>query len=162
MTCYTLNSPSIVFDTIEHEKVQSLFVQRIALHVQPRQSSGEKPPSLGVEAAVRVRSFLNSCSNTNTVLVATRVSNSSRCPDGPGTVNAVRTSNQVLASKLEVSLLDSPSLPFRVLGSGLSTGRVADQALAFVVELVSTSKSQALRQVKTYPCQNDRRRFLGG
>lgn len=86
---------------------------------------------LGIVATVGVGSLLNTSSNSNTVLVASRVRNTSGGPDRPGTVNAVGAGNQIVASELKVTILDSPSLTLGVLGSGLSTSGVSNLSLTF-------------------------------
>lgn len=85
---------------------------------------------LGVTTSIGVGGLLDTGGDANTVLVASRVLNPSRGPDGPGSVNAVGASNQVLVGKLKVSLLDGPPLALGVLGCRLGARRVSDLALA--------------------------------
>ena len=117
---------------------------------------------LGVLATVRVASLLNPSSNTSAVLVSSRVSNTSRSPDAPGTVDAVVAGDQITATELEVVLVvDGPAGALRVLGCGLGAGGVADLSLAciplasiyFAYNRMSIGKCDI-----TYPCQTGQRR----
>ena len=88
---------------------------------------------LSVLAPIRVLSLLNTSSNPSAVLVAGRVSNTSRSPDAPGAVDAVGAGDQITAAELEVVLVvDGPASALRVLGSGLGAGGVADLSLACI------------------------------
>ena len=85
---------------------------------------------LSVKASIGVGSLLDMSSNANTATVATRIGDTSRCPNRPRIVNAVWASNEVTAIKLKVAVLNSPAVPLGVLGSGLSTSGVSDLALS--------------------------------
>lgn len=85
---------------------------------------------LSVKASIRVGSPLDTSSNANTVTVATRVSNTSGCPNRPRIVNALWAGDEVTASKLKVAVLDSPAISLGILRGGLSTGGVSDLTLS--------------------------------
>lgn len=85
---------------------------------------------LGVQAAIGVGSLLNAGSNANTVLVASRVRNSSGCPDRPSSIDAVGAGNQIVASELQVLVLDGPSLALGVLRGRLGTSGISNLSLA--------------------------------
>jgi len=85
---------------------------------------------LGVQAAVGVGNLLNPGSNANAVFVASRVRNSSGGPDRPSPVDAVGAGNQIVASELQVSIFDCPSLALGVLRSRLGTSSISDLSLA--------------------------------
>jgi hypothetical protein len=86
---------------------------------------------LGVNAAIGVGGLLNARSDADAVLVAARVRDSGRGPDRPGAVNAVGAGNQIIASELQVAVLESPSLTLGVLGGRLSASGVSDLSLAY-------------------------------
>lgn len=85
---------------------------------------------LSVTTSIGVGGLLDTGGDADTVLVASRVLNPSGGPDGPGSINAVRASNQVLVGELKVSLLNSPPFALGVLGCRLGTRRVSNLALA--------------------------------
>lgn len=112
---------------LNHAKCQCKVSAQTILYIHTKSTTN----LLGVLASIRVLSLLNTSSNTSAVLVAGRVSNTSRSPDAPGTVDAVGAGDQVTAAELEVVLVvDGPAGALRVLGGGLGAGGVADFSLA--------------------------------
>lgn len=91
--------------------------------------------SLSINTSIRIIILNHPRRNTNTVLIAPRIRNTSRSPNAISPINAVRASNEIIPGKLEMILLiDSPPGTLGVPRGGLGTSCIADLALACLNE----------------------------
>lgn len=97
-----------------------------------RLTQNNDPSLLSIKTAIGVTVLHHTRGNANTVLIAGRILHTSGRPDTPSTINAVRTSNQIITGELEMAQrVDGPAGALGVLRSGLSTGGVSDYALTW-------------------------------
>lgn len=90
-------------------------------------------PHLRVSAGNRLLALLDTSSDTNAVLVATRVGHSSRDPDAVGATNAVGAGDEVAAIELQVvALVDGPAGALSIAGTGLAASGISELTLACI------------------------------
>lgn len=114
---------------------------------------------LRVLASIRVLRLLHPRSNSNTLLVTSRVGNTRIGPDAPGTVDAVGAGNQITTAELQVVLrVDSPAVVLGVLGGGLGAGGIANLSLA-CTELATSLRRYSRGKRGTHPFPTGQRRI---